>query len=317
LCHDRLFVYNKKSAEKTTTQKRVLQNKNINNVEDNTDKKEPIGLIAHKQMTHDAISTSIVNYPEIRTVFKLQNETLAPLTSVQNSVAKININNSINQSIYADDSLNDKPGSINKKQIRRGKTFYFGVAAAIDYSNVKSSSVNEAGYAAGVIAGYIFNRAIEIETGLILNKRNYFSEGRYFNMEKVRDVMPPDMHIISLNTTSSVVEIPLKIKYNFIRSAKSTVFATTGMSSYLITSQKNDYNVSMNGVGEQLTAMYHKNEFLLPAVINMSAGYNYIFSNDLNIRVEPFLKIPLKGMGIGNLPVTSAGIQLSVVRKFK
>jgi hypothetical protein len=296
----------------------VTQNESGNNTRNNNsnNNKQQTHLIAPRhKTTQNKITPGSNTHVEIKTIFNMKKETLSGVNSVEHSINIDNYNN--NQLLYPVDSLNDhKQSSIKNKQIQRGKAFYFGVASAIDYSNVKSSSVNQAGYAAGVIAGYSFNNKIDLETGLIFNKRNYFSEGRYFNMEKVRDAMPPDLHIISLNTTSSVVEIPLKVKYNFLRSARSTVFATTGMSSYLITFQRNDYNASMNGVGEQFSGMYHKNEFLLPAVINVSAGYNYTFSDHLNIRAEPFLKIPLKGMGIGNLPVTSAGIQLAVTRKF-
>jgi hypothetical protein len=205
---------------------------------------------------------------------------------------------------------------IKSRNINQMKGFYFGVSSAIDYSSVKSSSAPQAGYAAGAIVGFHFSNTIDFESGLIFNKRNYYSEGRYFNMEKVRDAMPSGMQVMSLNTTSSVIEFPLKVKYNFLRLAKSTVFVTSGMSSYLITFQRNNYHVSMNGLADQMMGMYHKNEFLLSAVMNMSVGYNYALSKNLGIRAEPFLKIPLKGMGIGNLPVTSAGIQLSITRKF-
>ena len=223
------------------------------------------------------------------------------------------------------DSIKTKPaiyyqqqkdtGSLQTRLHRRGG-IYLGPVSAIDFSYVKSSAINHAGYAIGFIAGYKFNERFDVETGLIFNKRNYNSDGRHFNMEKVRDAMPVAMQINSLYTTSSIIEIPIKFKFHLLWMKKSTLSASAGMSAYLITAQQNDYDASMYGNNEQFTGMYTKNEFLLPAVLNLGLGYEYSISDRLNIGAEPFLKIPLRGMGIGNLPVTSAGVQLSVTRRF-
>ena len=64
-------------------------------------------------------------------------------------------------------------------------------------------------------------------------------------------------------------------------------------------------------------AFIKKNNYRLPAVANLSIGYQNSISKNLNIRVEPFLKIPLQGMGVGSLPVTSAGLQLGITSRLK
>ncbi|MEO6330448.1 MAG: hypothetical protein ABIO55_16050 [Ginsengibacter sp.] len=214
-----------------------------------------------------------------------------------------------------------KPGKENKIKrtnsniLNKQRGIYAGLAAAVDFSNVKSSSVNDAGYALGFLFGYKLNKKISLETGLIFNRRSYYSEGRYFNMGKVKSSMPAGMQIKSLYTNSAVMEIPFKVKYDLLSAANSDIFITGGMSAYMITRQKNNYQASLNGNDEQFSGMYRKNDFLLPAALNMSVGYEHTISKLLNIRAEPFLKIPLKGMGVGKLPVTSAGMQLSITRR--
>ncbi|MEO6453542.1 MAG: outer membrane beta-barrel protein [Ginsengibacter sp.] len=216
-----------------------------------------------------------------------------------------------------------KPGKENKIKrsnnnvLIKQRGAYAGLAAAIDFSNVKSSSVDDAGYALGFLFGYRLNKKISLETGLIFNRRNYNSEGRYFNTDKIKSSMPAGMQIKSLYTNSAVIEIPLKVKYDLLSIAKSNIFISAGISAYMITRQKNNYHASLNGNDEQFSGMYTKNDFLLPAALNISVGYEHIISKFFNIRAEPFLKIPLKGMGVGSLPVTSAGMQLSVTRRLK
>ncbi|MEP6597366.1 MAG: outer membrane beta-barrel protein [Ginsengibacter sp.] len=227
----------------------------------------------------------------------------------------------VDKTTGADKLLNKiKPGKENKVKrsdnnvLNKQRGAYVGLSTAIDFSNVKSSSVDDAGYALGFLAGYKLNKKISLETGLIFNRRNYNSEGRYFNMDKIKSSMPAGMHIKSLYTNSAVIEFPFKVKYGLVSVAKSNIFITGGASAYMITRQKNNYQASLNGNDEQFSGMYSKNDFLLPAALSMSIGYEHTISKFLNIRAEPFLKIPLKGMGIGNLPVTSAGMQLSITR---
>ncbi|MDQ2721437.1 MAG: PorT family protein [Bacteroidota bacterium] len=216
----------------------------------------------------------------------------------------------------------DKNNRSRKKDetIKKGKSniiykrgTYIGLVGALDFSDIKSMPGKRAGYGLGILLGYKFNRKVSLETGLIANKKNYYSEGRYFNMDRLKSTMPTGMQMKSLNTNSSILEIPVKIKYDFITRNKSIMYVSGGISAYIMTMEKNNYQAILNGNEEQFSGIYRKNEYGLPAVANISFGYQHLVSKFLNLRIEPFLKIPLKGMGMGNLPITSAGIQLSII----
>ena len=73
----------------------------------------------------------------------------------------------------------------------------------------------------------------------------------------------------------------------------------------------------MNGTAEKVSGVYKRNNYGLPAVAGFSLGYEYNFYKSLNIRIEPFLKIPIQGMGVGKLPVTSAGLQIGITGRLK
>ncbi len=221
-----------------------------------------------------------------------------------------------------DESINKKLNSIKEDEVKKNKKIdiinkhggYIGLIAAIDFSYVNSLTDNSAGFGLGVLFGYQFNRKISLETGLVVNKKKYYSEGKYFNMDKIKSTMPVGMHIKSLFTNSSIIEIPIKIKYDFIANNKSNVYVSGGISAYIMTKEKNNYKATVNGSEEQFFGLYNKTDYRLPGVANISFGYEHVLSKFLNIRIEPFFKIPLKGIGVGNLPVTTAGLQLSVTR---
>ena len=182
---------------------------------------------------------------------------------------------------------------------------------------MESGSFNKAGFAAGLIIGFRVSPNLSVETGIIWNKKNYVSDGRNFNMAKVSSAMPAGMVIDNLESHSSVSEIPIKVRYDFINKRNSFFFASGGVSSYMMTKEKNMYNVTMNGSQEKMTGVYNKNDYELPAVANISIGYEHSLFKQLEIRIEPFLKIPLRGIGVGSLPVTSAGLQVAITGQLK
>jgi hypothetical protein len=50
--------------------------------------------------------------------------------------------------------------------------------------------------------------------------------------------------------------------------------------------------------------------------LSLSAGYTHRLGNFADLRIEPYVKVPLSGMGIGSVPLFSAGLQVGLTRKF-
>ena len=173
-----------------------------------------------------------------------------------------------------DNTASPEPGKKAAVTIAlRGRSgVYAGFVVASDFSKVNSGSFNNTGVDAGIILGFNVNEKLSFETGLTVNKKNYSSEGRNFKMDKVGSTMPSGMIINNLNSESSLLEIPAKVKYNFSGKRNSNLFIAAGVSAYIITKEKNRYNVTMNGNQEKMTGVYEKNNYKIPAVYIMSIG---------------------------------------------
>jgi hypothetical protein len=52
------------------------------------------------------------------------------------------------------------------------------------------------------------------------------------------------------------------------------------------------------------------------SVANLSAGYERNMGRSLSLQVEPFLKLPLGGVGFGKVKLISSGVFLSVKYRF-
>jgi hypothetical protein len=200
---------------------------------------------------------------------------------------------------------------------QKKKGFYVGILTGIDFSKVVSGSFDNTGFGAGILLGFRINQGLSFETGLIWNKKYYKSDGKYFSMNKIRSSMPTGMIIDNLESESSLIEIPVKAKFDLTHKTNSNLFVSAGVSSYIMTMEKNAYNASVNGNLEKVSGVYGKANYGFATVVSFSVGYEHNISRTLNIRTEPFIKIPLQGIGVGDLPVTSAGIQISITRHLK
>ena len=203
----------------------------------------------------------------------------------------------------------DNPGSSESKK------FYAGLMGGIDLTTIRFQKVKEAGYDYGVLLGYQFAPKWSIETGFFMDRKFYYSKGEYFNTSKM--YLPPNSKILEVSGNCDMYEIPLNIRYNFSSSTKRSWFATAGASSYLM--KKEDYGY-LYYYGTSGTTAIHKKQYEkasshLFSVAQFSGGYRHKIGRIGDLRIEPYIKIPLTGMGTGNVPLFSTGIHLGITRK--
>jgi hypothetical protein len=53
------------------------------------------------------------------------------------------------------------------------------------------------------------------------------------------------------------------------------------------------------------------------ATIQLSGGYERAINAKTTIRIEPYVNIPLQGVGTGSLPISSAGFYLGISHSFR
>lgn len=204
-----------------------------------------------------------------------------------------------------------KPTEKNDKKNKNKPTFYYGITAGAEFNQVKNQDMTKAGLNGGIILGLQINKKLSVETGVQLSQKKYYSEGKYFKPKT--GAMPANMIITSLEGTSTLIEIPVSVKYNFSKK-KNTLYGKAGVSSYIMTKESNKYQAVVSGQQQEINSTYKTNHSYLASDVRISAGYQHTVGKKLNIHVEPYIQIPLKGIGIGTMPVTSTGLQLVLTR---
>ena len=193
----------------------------------------------------------------------------------------------------------------------KNKGFYFGIVAGPSFSEVHGQGFKKTGFSGGIVSGYQFNKRLSFESGVMFSQKYYYSSGKYFNMEK----MPASMNVISLEGESSLIEVPVKLRYYLSQGKRTNIYSAAGFSSYVLTNEKNDYLLLVNGVQQKMTSNYKNSYGYISATVDLSIGLEREINRKFQIRVEPYLKIPVRGIGIGSMQVMSTGLQIGLTRK--
>lgn len=191
---------------------------------------------------------------------------------------------------------------------------YIGVMAGPLFDEIKNQGLKKTGFSIGIITGYKFKNHLSVETGFLFAKKPYYSIGRYFKMDKMGGSMPSGMEILSLEGNNFVGEIPVKIKYNFLYRNKNNFFSSAGITSYIMTHEKNDYLVAMNGVQQTMFSSYKNKSRSFAATLDISTGYEHKIGKSNYFRIEPYIQIPLKGMGVGSMQMISTGLRIGITK---
>lgn len=212
----------------------------------------------------------------------------------------------------------DTPSAKKKATAKpRSSYLYAGILVAPDLSTVKFQSLKGMGSTFGVLVGYAFNDRWAVETGAYVDRKRYYTSGEYFNTKYVR--LPPNTWLNTVDGTCYMWEIPLNVRYNFNPGGKTKWFATAGLSTYLMTREKYNYNYGWSSGswgGNHDSSWDIKRPSQYPfSIINLSAGFEQHLGRIGNLRIEPYVHIPLTGVGTGKLRITSAGVNIGITRR--
>lgn len=262
-------------------------------------------------VSNDAgMDNSLNNNPVLNEETTLNNPNMLSLEK-QNDINIIIANNNPVTGSTIKDSKNDSV--INrkispKKHIAR---FYAGIVASPEFTFIKSQK-SEAGNTFGVIGGYNLNSHWSVETGFLFDKKNYYTAGEYFNKSKIQYLNNVDL--ISADGDCNMLEIPVNVRYKLTsKNKRSSWSASVGTSTYLMKKEHYKYyflNYGSSGEGSQ--AYYNSSNDLF-AVLNFGLGYEKKISKSVFLRIEPYLKTSIKGVGIARLPMSAAGINVGAI----
>ncbi|RPD49085.1 outer membrane beta-barrel protein [Paracnuella aquatica] len=202
------------------------------------------------------------------------------------------------------------------QRLFRNTGLYAGLLGSLDFTTIEFQKTNRIGRQLGVVAGYRLNKKWSLETGLYFSKKFYYSEGSYYKSS--RAYVPPNTSIVEVDGTCLMLEVPFLLKYDFTPHRNTGVFATAGLSSYFMKKEAYNYLYYYHNSGTyaQHSKQYRNESNNLFSVAHLSGGISHKIGRTTALRVEPYIKLPITGLGYGKMHFTSAGMNMGVVKSF-
>ena len=203
--------------------------------------------------------------------------------------------------------------TISTVKRKASKQWSIALVAGVDESTVKLRYAYDPGYNVGLIAGYHFSDKLSIHTGAIYTQKNYKMAGSDFTAPKGTWVSYYKLETVA--GYCRMWEVPLLLRYTISSSAKKSFFISTGMSSYFMTAENYDYFYYYNNRPVTRNSAYKSTDTHVLSIAHLSAGFENRIGKQLYLQVEPYAKLPLGGVGFGNIQLSSFGLNFAVQRR--
>lgn len=191
--------------------------------------------------------------------------------------------------------------------------FYVIATAGMEGSGVKLFSADKITLRAGLAFGYQVTKKLSVQTGFFMSNKKYVAAGSDYKTKP-----GSYWNIVNINKVEAncrVYEIPLTIRYDFMPGKKLNIFASVGLSSYIM--KKEDYNFYYDRYGTPYKAdVYYSGNKHLFSVVRLSAGLEKKLSKHFAILVSPAIALPLAGVGEGEMKLYSTEVTIGLKYSF-
>lgn len=200
--------------------------------------------------------------------------------------------------------------SKEEKVVPPRKGFSIGVVLGPVFNVAPSMWYGRFGVDGGLLLSYHVNNRWSFTTGAIYSVKPYGGTLDDYGVSK-RWPPPtnPNYAIRNIDANCNVLDVPVNINYTFMDRPKYALSASAGMSSYFMLKEK--YNYKYQSSWERDTEITNENRHYM-AVLNLAFTYQFPISNHMSLGIQPFAKVPLRGVGYGEVKLYSTGVLLQL-----
>ncbi len=215
------------------------------------------------------------------------------------------------EDIHSEDSADKDPeqrvGQVKNSKLKAADKFRINFSFGPDISSAGFRNPGKVKMQLGVGISYEILNHLVLKTGFFAGYKIYSADSAsYHSPYRINRLQ-------KIEANCFIYEIPVNLQYNFNSTKNRNWFIAGGVSSYIM--KKETYGYFYKNAWGQPQYYKHtyrnKNSHLL-AVLNFSGGYQHQLSDRLSLMTEPYLKIPIQGIGVGKVKLNSGGILFTV-----
>jgi hypothetical protein len=184
--------------------------------------------------------------------------------------------------------------------------FALTIVGAPDINAVNSFNKSKTGTNLGLLISASFNK-LTVSTGVAYSYKPYsiaFADytSNYYFRSNPTDVL----------ADCRMLDIPINVDYQLFNKNRNKISVGTGLSSYIMLRENYTYQYAdPNARGPRSYAIASPGKYFF-GVVNLQATYKRQINSKVDLSLQPYVKLPLGGVGASKVRLQSAGVAVGV-----
>ncbi|SMC50644.1 outer membrane beta-barrel protein [Pedobacter africanus] len=198
-----------------------------------------------------------------------------------------------------------------KTKTSRNRTLPMSLSLSIgpEFNSAAALIGGKKGFSAGLGFSLGVARRITLQTGVKYSRKDYAADNYayQFRNPRIKDL------VTKVDASCAVLEVPLQASYTFWDDAGKSIDVNVGVSSYFMLKEDYTYRYTEgSGIGDRYQEYNNRNQHYF-GVADLSATYYIKLKKEkLQLGLEPYVKLPLTGVGEGKVNLKSSGLSLKL-----
>ncbi|MDR6784741.1 hypothetical protein ABIE26_003387 [Pedobacter africanus] len=200
---------------------------------------------------------------------------------------------------------------VKKRKASRNKALPMRLSLSIgpEFNSAAALIGGKKGFSAGLGFSLGIAKRVTLQTGLKYSMKDYAADNYayQFRNPRIKDL------VTKVDASCAVLEVPLQASYTFLDDASKSIDVNVGVSSYFMLKEDYTYRYTEgSGISDRYQEYNNRNQHYF-GVADLSATYYIKLKKErLQLGLEPYVKIPLTGVGEGKVNLKSSGLSLKL-----
>ncbi|WP_121810631.1 hypothetical protein [Mucilaginibacter kameinonensis] len=161
----------------------------------------------------------------------------------------------------------------------------------------------------GVLLSFGATKKLTITSGVVYSSKPYNTSFANYRTAYTFKHDPTDV-----TADCKMLDIPINIGYQVYGNFRNKLSVGTGLSSYLMLHEKYTYNYAdgTNSAAWPQTYTVPNSKGYLLSIININATYEHKINSKVGVSVQPYMKVPISGVGYSDIKLQSTGVAVGV-----
>jgi hypothetical protein len=185
--------------------------------------------------------------------------------------------------------------------------FALSIIGAPELNGVSSFQQAKSGTNLGLLFSAGVFKKITFSTGAMYSIKPYNAYfGNYYEGSQANNTLT------SINANCRVLDIPLNVDFQFYNNHQNKFSIGSGLSSYIMLHESYQYNYANPVINSPVNYTVPNTNKYFFGILNLQATYTRQIASNVGLSVQPYVKLPLTGIGANNAKLQTTGVAIGL-----